>query len=86
MEIHVRDDRQLVEVWLSSGEKNDPAVQEQLKPLYAQYKEKKYLVAVYQSGNRDLYQSTLDLLAYNKKRVAELQTQREKKRANALDR
>ena len=86
MEIHVRDGRQLVEVWLSNGEKNDRAVQEQLKPLYAQYKKKKYLVAVYQSGNRDLYQSTLDLLSYNKKRVAELQTQREKKRANALER
>ena len=83
LEIKVRHDRQLVEVWLSNAEKNDQAVQEQLKPLYAEYKQKKYMVAVYLSGDRDLYRSTLDLLAYNKKRVAELEMQREKKPRSA---
>ncbi len=83
MEINVRDDQQLVEVWLTNAEKNDPAVREQLKPIYAKFKEKKYLVAVYQSGNRELRQSTLDLLSFNKKRNAETAVQREKKQRSA---
>ncbi|MCD7801411.1 MAG: hypothetical protein LUH09_00620 [Clostridiales bacterium] len=83
MEINVRDDKKLVNVWLTNGEKNDPQIQAQLRELYAKYKEKKYLVAVYQSGSRDLYESTLALLAYNKKRVAELDVQREKRRRAA---
>ncbi len=80
MEVNVREDRKLVDVWLTNVEKNDPQIQAQLRGLYAQYKKKKYLVAVYQSGNKDLYESTLALLAYNKRRVAELDVQREKRR------
>ena len=79
MEINVRDEQKLVEVWLTNAEKNDPAVRERLKPLYAEYKQKKYMVAVFESGGRDLYQSTLGLLAYNKKRIEEMAVQREKK-------
>jgi hypothetical protein len=78
LEINVREDCQTVEVWLTNTEKNNPAVRERLKPIYAEYKKKKYLVAVYESGNRSLYQSTLDLLLYNKKRVAELAVYRQK--------
>lgn len=78
MEINVRDERKLVEVWLTNAEKSDSAVRERLKLLYAAYKKKNYLVAVYLSGGRDIYRSTLDLLVYNKKRVAELAVQREK--------
>jgi hypothetical protein len=79
LEINVRDEQKLVEVWLTNAEKNDPAVRERLKPLYAEYKQKKYMVAVFESGGRDLYQSTLGLLAYNKKRIEEMAVQREKK-------
>lgn len=70
METHVRDDRHLVEVWLSNAEKNDTSLREGLKRLYDEYKKKKYLVAVFESGEGDLYQSTLELLSYNKKRCS----------------
>ncbi|MCD7919402.1 MAG: hypothetical protein LUG45_04915 [Clostridiales bacterium] len=87
MEVNVRDDEKLVDVWLTNAEKKDPQIQAQLKDIYAEYKKKKYLVVVYQSGSRDLYESTLALLAYNKKRVAELDVQREKqKRTAAMER
>ena len=86
MEINVRDESKIVEIWLSNVEKNDAALRERLKPLYAEYMQKKYTIAVFVSGDRDIYQSTLGLLAYNKKRVAELETQREKKRASGLER
>ena len=50
MEIRVRDDRHLVEVWLSNAEKRDTSLRDGLKRLYAEYKKKKYLVAVFESG------------------------------------
>ena len=75
--------RKLVEIWLTNAEKKDPVLREGLKDIYDKYKKKKYLVAVYESGEKDLYQGTLDLLAYNKRRSAELEVQREKKRRAA---
>lgn len=80
MEIHVRDDKHFVEVWLSNAEKKDTSLRDSLKRLYDEYKKKKYLVAVFESGDGDLYQSTLELLSYNKKRCAEIEVNREKQR------
>ena len=37
MEISINDERSTVEVWLSNKEKNDSAVRQRLKPLYAEY-------------------------------------------------
>lgn len=76
MELKVHDNTKIVEVWLTNAEKNTPAVQARLNDLYAKYKEKKYTVAVFHSGGGDLYQSTRDLLAYNKRKCAELVAQR----------
>jgi len=33
----VRDDRKLVEIWLTNAEKNDPNVREGLKDIYDKY-------------------------------------------------
>ena len=83
MEIIQDDAKKLVQVWLTRNEAEDDALQCQLKPMYAQWKKQKYLVAVFESGEKDLYQGTLDLLAYNKRRCAELEVQREKKQRTA---
>lgn len=83
MEINVRDGKKLVDIWLTNAEKNDPEIRAILKDLYAKYKKKNYLVAVFESGGKDLYRSTLDLLAYNKRRCAELAVQRDKKQLAA---
>ena len=72
MQMNVDEEKKLVMIWLSNAEKNDPVIRENLKPLYAEYKKKKYWVAVFESGEKELYQGTLDLLAYNKRRCAEL--------------
>ena len=83
MEI-IRDDaKKLVQVWLSQRESGDAALQSRLKPMYAQWKQQKYMVAVFRSGKEDVKESTLALLAYNKKREAELEVQREKKQRTA---
>ena len=41
LEIHVRDDRGLVEIWLSNAEKKDPSLREGLKGIYDKYKKRK---------------------------------------------
>lgn len=83
MEISIRDAQKIVEVWLTNGEKNDPAIVARLKPLYRAYQKQKYTVAVFQSGSADLFGCTRDLLRYNRKRVAELETLREKSASSA---
>lgn len=83
MEI-IRDDaKKLVQVWLTRQEGEDSAVQERLQPMYAQWKQQEYMVAVFHSGQEDLKENTLALLAYNKRRSAELAVQREKKQRTA---
>lgn len=84
MEISVRDTQKIVEVWLTNSEKNDPAIAARLKPLYRAYQKQKYTVAVFQSGSADLLGCTRDLLRYNRKRVAELETLREKSASPAV--
>lgn len=74
MEISIRDAQKIVEVWLTNAEKNDPAVAARLTPLYRAYQKQKYTVAVFQSGGADLLGCTRDLLRYNRKRIAELET------------
>lgn len=79
LEMHIRDDKKLVEIWLNSEERKDAQLREGLKDVYAQFKAQKYLVAVYESGEGDLYQGTLDLLRYNKRRSAEREVQKAKR-------
>lgn len=84
MELSINDERKTVEVWLSNEEKNNPAVRQRLKPLYAEYAEKKYTVAVFMSGSQDLYSLTSDLLCYNRKHIAELEVEQEKDQGMVL--
>ncbi len=79
--MNVKDDKQIVEIWLSNAEKNDKQIRDSLQVVFDKYKKKKYMVAVFESGDKDLYQGTLDLLAYNRKLSAQKQVQRDKQRA-----
>ena len=78
MEININKERKLVDVWLDTQESRDPVLKERLGLLYQIFAAQKYLVAVFRSGERDLVQSTSDLLCYNRKRIAELELEREK--------
>lgn len=78
MELTVKDERKLVEIWLTNAEKADPVLRASLQSIYDKFKKKKYLVAVFESGNGDLYAQTRDLLLYNRQRLAEQEVQREK--------
>ena len=76
--MEIREQSKIVELWLTREERDDPAFRGSLKPIYQQYKDQKYLVAVFLSGEEDLYQQTWDLLLYNRRRLAEKEVQAEK--------
>lgn len=78
MEINVHSDSKLVEIWLTNAEKRNAELRESLKPLYQEYKAKNYLVAVFESGEQNLADATSDLLCYNRKRLAQMEAQRER--------
>ena len=84
LEINVRDNSKIVEVWLTREEKQDADLRERLKPLYQEYKARKFLVAVFESGEQDLEELTGCLLGYNRKRVAQLEMEREKGQGMAV--
>ncbi len=78
MEIERNEEKKIISVWLTKAESQDQELQRRLKAMYPKWKKEKYLVAAYHSGKEDLFESTLSLLAYNKKRCAELAVQRER--------
>ena len=47
-------------VWMTNAEKADPKVMDSLQPLIAECKEKKYRLAIFESGEQDLVENTKD--------------------------
>ena len=78
MELEVRDKEKRVNIWLTHAESQDAEFMESLKSIYREYKDKKYLVGVFASGTEDLKGLTCDLLRYNRVRLRELETKKEK--------
>lgn len=79
MEMEVRDADKKVLIWLTHAESNSVEMKESLKPIYREFKAKKYLVAVFESGKESLEELTRDLLLYNRTRLRELEMAKEKK-------
>jgi hypothetical protein len=79
MEMEVRDADKKVLIWLTHAESNSVEMKESLKPIYREFKAKKYLVAVFESGKESLEELTRDLLVYNRTRLRELEMAKEKK-------
>ena len=78
MRMTVDETKKIVCFWLTNAEKNDAELRESLKPMYKEYHAQKYTVAVFTSGEQDLYENTRDLLLYNRRRFAEKEVQAEK--------
>jgi len=85
LEMNVRDGQKLVEIWLTNAEKIDPVLREGLKEIYAKYKTKKYMVAVFESGKGDLYENTRDLLLFNRRSAEKAVQQAKKQRAVSME-
>lgn len=72
MKIEVNHQSKITSVWLTRQEQQDPDIKMQLGRLYADCRARKYTVAVFHSGGRDLCQETSALLCYNRRRSAEI--------------
>ena len=79
MEMEVRDAEKKVLIWLTRAESNSVELREALKPIYREFRDKKYLVAVFESGTEDLEELTRDLVLYNRTRLRELEMAKEKR-------
>lgn len=73
MEIEIRDKDKRVNIWLTHAESQDTALKESLKPMYQEFKRKKYLVAVFESGTESMEELTRDLLLYNRVKLREVE-------------
>ena len=65
MEMNVHHDAKTVDIWLTRSEARDENFRKSLEPYYQQFKEKKYFVSVFESGERDLFSDTVLLLRHN---------------------
>ena len=84
MELNVRNDSRIVEIWLTRDEKRDERVQRELKLVYQSFKGTGYMVATFLSGDQNLTDTTSDLICYNRKRIAQLEVEQEKKQGLAM--
>lgn len=70
-------EKKLVCVWLDHEDQADPAVQEKLKALYTENKRNNNRVCVFYSGADDLFDLTLQLLQYNRKKIEQNRMEKE---------
>ena len=78
MEINIRDDQKIIEIWLSKAERDDPGLSNTLRKLCVEYGPRKYTVAVFKSGEEDLCDLTSGLLLTNRRKLAEVETAQER--------
>lgn len=74
-EIH--EEKKIMTVWLNKNESADPALRDRLTKECVE-EGKGYKVAVFFSGKDDLYETTSALLRYNRKRMAQMEVEKEK--------
>lgn len=84
MELNVRNDSRIVEIWLTQDEKRDAQVQKELKLVYQSFKGTGYTVATFLSGGQDLAEAASDLICYNRKRIAQMEVEQEQKQDLAM--
>ena len=82
--MEINEQSKTVALWLTRAERDDPALRGSLRPVCRQYKDQNYLVAMFLSGEADLYQQTRDLLLYNQRRQAEKEVQEQKQGRQAM--
>ena len=78
MEINIRDDQKIVEIWLSKAERSDPGLSDTLRKLCVEYGPRKYTVVVFKSGEEDLCDLTSGLLLTNRRKLAEREMESER--------
>lgn len=71
MQMEIRDAEKRLIIWLTRAESEDEKAKETLRPIIREYAAKKYLVAVFESGQESLEALTRDLVLYNRVHIHE---------------
>ncbi|MCL2002694.1 MAG: hypothetical protein FWG72_01660 [Oscillospiraceae bacterium] len=66
MDVVTNEETKLVEVWLSRAESSSGLIRDWLKACFPSCKRQGYRVVVFESGQRDLFAATRDLLLENR--------------------
>ena len=77
MEINIRDEQKIVEIWLNRAERDDTNLSDTLRKICTEYKPRNYTVAVFRSGEEDLCDLTSGLLLTNRRKLAEREVEGE---------
>ena len=78
MQLRVNREKKTAEIWVTNSEQQHPAFRKVVLPYFLnQFKPFNYSVTVYYSGQKDLEEQTSALLCYNRRRLAQLETERE---------
>lgn len=78
MQIQINRSAGIAEIWLTKAERDDSTVKESLKPLYKKFRDDKLLPTVFLSGDREVCNQTSELLCYNRRRIADVETRKER--------
>lgn len=65
LEINVSENKRIVEIWLTNQEQEDDNISEFVQNTADKYSGEKYKVAVFMSGDSDLYDCTEGLIEHN---------------------
>lgn len=78
MQLTVNRAKKAAELWVTNAERQDPTFQKIVLPYFLnQFKPFDYFVTIYYSGQKDMAEQTSALLCYNRRRMAQLETERE---------
>lgn len=66
MVIHRKNEKGIIEVWMTNADRQDKQLFESVKQACANWKQQGLLPVIYFSGQEDMYEQTLALLDYNK--------------------
>ena len=69
MNIDVNDEFKFAVIWLTNEEKENQNIQDSIKSIIAEYRQKKYKFVIMESGRQDLLELTKSLLNHNKNLV-----------------
>ena len=77
MEIKIREDKKIVEIWSSKAERDGPEMGDTLRKICAEYGPRR-------SGEDDLLELTSALLLTNRRKLAERETESERMAGSSM--
>lgn len=78
MQIQINRSAGIAEIWLTKAERDDNKMCESLNPLYKRLRADKLTPTVFLSGDKELFNQTSALLRYNRRRIAEVESRKER--------